>query len=126
MTTFVILPPSDELTETWAAAVAEAAPALNVRIAPDRETALQLLPDAEGAYGTLDPELLSQAPKLRWLQAPMAAPPAGFFFPELVAHQVQVTNYRGIYNDHVATHAVGMPAYPSSTVKPLSRRRSTR
>ena len=108
MANFVMLPPSDELTEDWARAVAEAAPALNVQIAPDRETALRLLPDAVAAYGTLDPELLSKAGNLQWLQAPMAAPPAGFFFPELVAHGVSVTNYRGIYNDHVATHAVAM------------------
>lgn len=108
MTNFVMLPPGDDLTEDWARAVAEAAPALNVQIAPDRETALGLLPDAVAAYGSLDPELLSHAGKLQWLQAPMAAPPAGYFFPELVAHPVQVTNFRGIYNDHVATHAVAM------------------
>ncbi|WP_212525714.1 D-2-hydroxyacid dehydrogenase [Actibacterium sp. MT2.3-13A] len=108
MSNFVMLPPSDELTEDWARAVAEAAPALNVQIAPNRETALRLLPDAAAAYGSLDPELLARADKLQWLQAPMAAPPAGFFFPELVAHPAQVTNFRGIYNDHVATHAVAM------------------
>lgn len=108
MANFVMLPPGDELTEDWARAVAAAAPALNVQIAPDRETALRLLPDAAAAYGSLDPELLSHAGKLQWLQAPMAAPPAGYFFPGLVAHPVQVTNFRGIYNDHVATHAVAM------------------
>lgn len=108
MTTFVMLPPSDELTDDWARAVGEAAPALDVKIARDREAALRLLPDAAAAYGTLDREMLSQARNLRWLQAPMAAPPAGYFFPELVAHPVQVTNFRGIYNDHVATHAVAM------------------
>ncbi len=38
----------------------------------------------------------------------MAASPAGFYFPELIHHPVQVTNFRGIYNDHVATHAVAL------------------
>ena len=104
----VMLPPLDETTQAWARAVAQAAPGLRVRIAPDRATALQLLAQAEAAFGTLDAELLAAAGKLQWLQAPMAAPPAGFFFPELVAHPVQVTNFRGIYNDHVATHAVAM------------------
>lgn len=108
MANFVMLPPGDELTEDWARAVATAAPALNVQVAPDRETALRLVPDAVAAYGTLDPELLGRAGRLRWLQAPMAAPPTGFFFPELVAHPVQVTNFRGVYNDHVAIHAVAM------------------
>ncbi|MGB4359815.1 MAG: D-2-hydroxyacid dehydrogenase, partial [Rhodoferax sp.] len=52
--------------------------------------------------------LLACADALQWLQAPQAAPPTGYFFPELVSHPVQVTNFRGIYNDHVAMHAVAM------------------
>ena len=104
----IMLPPMDETTEAWARAVALAAPGLRVRVASDRAAALRLLPDAVAAFGTLDAELLAQAGKLVWLQAPMAAPPAGYFFPELVEHPVQVTNFRGIYNDHVATHAVAM------------------
>ena len=104
----VMLPPPDELTNAWADAVANAAPGLEVVIAPDRESALEWLPQAQAAYGTLDPELLACAQKLQWLQAPQAAPAAGYFFPELVAHPVQVTNFRGIYNDHVAIHAVAM------------------
>lgn len=104
----VMLPPVEDTTEAWAAAVTQAAPQLRVQVARDRREALQLLPQSAAAYGTLDPELLAAAPGLRWLQAPMAAPPAGFFFPELVAHAAQVTNFRGIYNDHVATHAVAM------------------
>jgi phosphoglycerate dehydrogenase-like enzyme len=103
-----MLPPADEFTEPWARAVAEAVPALRVVVVPDRETALRLLPEADAAFGTLDPELLGGATRLQWLQAPQAAPPAGYFFPELVAHPVQVTNFRGIYNDHVAIHATAM------------------
>ena len=108
MTRLVMLPPSDELTASWAAAVAEAAPDIEVVVAPDRAAALQWLPEADAAYGTLDPELLACAEKLKWLQAPQAAPDAGYFFDELVAHPVQVTNFRGIYNDHVAIHAVAL------------------
>ncbi len=104
----VMLPPADEFTAPWAQAVAEAAPGLEVIVAADREAALRLLPGAEAAFGTLDAGLLAHAPRLQWLQAPQAAPPAGYFFDELVAHPVQVTNFRGIYNDHVAIHAVAM------------------
>ena len=71
------------------------------------------LADADGAYGTLNPELLAAAPRLRWLQVregdkllslalplpfcqrlmpllvvlqcPAAAPVGSFFFPELVS-----------------------------------------
>ncbi len=105
---FVMLASADAPTEDWARAVAAAAPGLRVSIAQDRRAAMELLPQADAAFGTLDAQLLAGAPKLAWLQAPMAAPPAGYFFPELVDHPVQVTNFRGIYNDHVAIHAVAM------------------
>jgi phosphoglycerate dehydrogenase-like enzyme len=105
---FLMLASDDAPTEDWAQAVAAAAPGLRVSIAHDRAQALRLLPQADAAFGTLDAQLLAQAGKLAWLQAPQAAPPAGYFFPELVAHPVQVTNFRGIYNDHVAIHAVAM------------------
>jgi phosphoglycerate dehydrogenase-like enzyme len=105
---FVMLASGDAPTDDWARAVAAAAPGLRVSVAQDRRAAMELLPQADAAFGTLDAQLLAKAPKLAWLQAPMAAPPAGYFFPELVEHPVQVTNFRGIYNDHVAIHAVAM------------------
>jgi phosphoglycerate dehydrogenase-like enzyme len=105
---FVLLASDDAPTEDWARAVAAAAPHLNVQVAHDRAQALRLLRGADAAFGTLDAQLLAQANQLAWLQAPQAAPPAGYFFPELVDHPVQVTNFRGIYNDHVAVHAVAM------------------
>ena len=105
---FVMLTSEDAPTDDWARAVAAAAPGLRVQTAHDRAQALRLLPQADAAFGTLDAQLLARAGKLAWLQAPQAAPPAGYFFPELVEHPVQVTNFRGIYNDHVAVHAVAM------------------
>jgi hypothetical protein len=30
-----------------------------------------------------------------------AAPPAGYYYPELIAHSVVVTNFREIFNDHI-------------------------
>jgi phosphoglycerate dehydrogenase-like enzyme len=105
---FLMLASEDAPVEDWACAVSAAAPGLQVSIAHDRTEALRLLPQADAAFGTLDAQLLAQAQKLAWLQAPQAAPPAGYFFPELVDHPVQVTNFRGIYNDHVAVHAVAM------------------
>lgn len=108
MTRHLVILASEDAPAEWAPSVAAAAPALQVSVAHDRAEALRLLPQADAAFGMLDPELLAAAPRLAWLQAPMAAPPAGYFFPELVAHSVEVTNFRGIYNDHVAIHAVAM------------------
>ena len=42
----------------------------------------------------MNSDLLLKATKLRWLQAPQAAPPAGYYYPELIAHSVVVTNFR--------------------------------
>jgi phosphoglycerate dehydrogenase-like enzyme len=60
--------------------------------------------DADAAFGTIPDPLLRQAGKLRWLQAPQAAPPAGYYTPELIAHPLVVTNFREIYNDHIGAH----------------------
>ena len=48
--------------------------------------------------------LLRAASRLRWIQAPQAAPPAGWYYPELIAHPAVVTNFREIFNDHIGAH----------------------
>lgn len=102
--TLVMLPPQTDTTRQWATRVAEAVPDLAVVVAEDPGEAAQALGQAEAAFGTLPRELLTRAGRLRWLQAPQAAPPAGFYYPELIAHPVVVTNFREIYNDHIAAH----------------------
>lgn len=101
---FLMLPPQSEKTREWAARLAAAAPELDI-IAPETMAgAEQAIALAEGAFGTIPPALLQRAEKLRWLQAPQAAPPAGYYYKELIAHPVQISNFREIYNDHIAAH----------------------
>jgi phosphoglycerate dehydrogenase-like enzyme len=100
----LFLPPQSEKTREWAKTVAEACPELEVIVPETREGAEQAIALAEGAYGTIPAALLPRAGHLRWLQAPQAAPPAGYYYPELIAHPVQITNFREIYNDHIAAH----------------------
>ena len=100
----LFLPPQSEKTREWAKTVAEACPDLEVIVPETREGAEQAIALAEGAYGTIPKELLPRAGHLRWLQAPQAAPPAGYYYPELIAHPVEITNFREIYNDHIAAH----------------------
>jgi phosphoglycerate dehydrogenase-like enzyme len=101
---FLMLPPQSDLTREWAKRLGEAAPELEI-IAPETmEGAEQAITMAEGAFGRIPPQLLARADKLRWLQAPQAAPPAGYYYPELIQHPVQITNFREIYNDHIAAH----------------------
>jgi phosphoglycerate dehydrogenase-like enzyme len=102
--TLLLLPPQTPTTRAWAARLAAALPDLSVVVAEDPEQAAKGVGDAEAMFGTLPPALLGQARRLRWLQAPQAAPPAGYYYPELIAHPVVVTNFREIYNDHIGAH----------------------
>ena len=101
---FVMLPPQSDTTRAWARRLAETVPEVRVVVADDANAAAREIADAEAAFGRLDPQLLSKARNLRWLQAPFAAPPAGYYFPELIDHPVDVTNFREIYNDHIGAH----------------------
>jgi phosphoglycerate dehydrogenase-like enzyme len=103
---FLMLPPQSAKTREWAEEIAAACPELEIIIPETREGAEQAITMAEGAFGTIPPDLLPKAEKLRWLQAPQAAPPAGYYYPELIAHPVQITNFREIYNDHIAAHVM--------------------
>src|SRR6202162_1952708 len=103
---FVLLPPQSDTTRDWAKRLAEIVPEARVVVAEDADTAAREIVDAEAAFGWLGSELLLKATKLRWLQAPQAAPPAGYYYPELIAHPVAITNFREIYNDHIGAHVM--------------------
>src|SRR5579883_1054954 len=99
---FVMLPPQTGITREWAERLMTTVPEAHVVVAEDAETAAREIVEAEAAFGWLGKDLLARTKRLRWLQAPQAAPPAGYYYPELVAHPVVVTNFRGIFNDHIA------------------------
>src|SRR5829696_572185 len=101
---FVFMPPQRDETRAWAAAVSRDVPESRAVLAEGVEDARREIADADAAFGTIEPAVLRSATALRWLQAPAAAPPAGYYTPELVAHPVQVTNFRGIFNEHIAAH----------------------
>ena len=105
-TQFLMLPPQNAKTREWGARLAAALPEAEVIVAEDRPRAEQAIGTAEAAFGAIPPELLRQAHRLRWLQAPQAAPPAGYYYPELIAHPVEITNFREIYNDHIGAHVM--------------------
>jgi phosphoglycerate dehydrogenase-like enzyme len=106
MPTLLMLPPQTPMTRAWAARVADAVPRLTVVVAETPEEAARAAPEVEAAFGTMPPAILRLARRLRWLQAPQAAPPAGYYSPELIEHPVTVTNFREIYNDHIAAHVM--------------------
>lgn len=105
--TFLFVPPQHDKSREWAQRLAESVPAAHV-VAPESiEDARREIANADGAFGTIPPDLLRLAGKLRWLQAPAIAPAAGYYYPELVEHPVVVTNFREIFNDHIAAHILG-------------------
>src|SRR6059036_2426762 len=104
MPTLLMLPPQTPTTRGWASRLGSALPQLSVVVAETETEAARVVADAEAAFGTMPDVLLREARRLRWLQAPQAAPPAGYYSPALIAHAATVTNFREIYNDHIGAH----------------------
>ena len=104
----VFIPPTSPTVLTWANRLQAAVPSVDISMPGSDAEAIAELQNADAAFGTMNPNLLAAATQLRWLQAPAAAPPAGFYFDELIAHPTKVTNFRGIYNDHISYHILGM------------------
>jgi len=115
----VMMPPQADLSRKWAARLQRELPGYVVVVPESDEDARREIADADAAYGWVPPEALPDAKKLRWLQNPFAGPFPNYYYPELIAHPVMVTNPRGIYSDHIAHHimtfvlalARGMPDY---------------
>lgn len=99
---FVILPPTNQAR--WVEDVRDTVPGLRVTLCHSSAEAEAAISEADAAFGTVTPELLSKAEKLRWIQAPAAGPPAGWYYPALVEHPAVVTNFREIFNDHLGAH----------------------
>lgn len=99
-----ILPP--EYQEEWLEMLREAFPDAVIELFRTAEDAETFIRDADCAFGFVPPKLFSSAKKLRWIQCNAASPDPSFWHDALVKSDVVVTNFRGIYNDHVAAHAL--------------------
>ncbi len=106
--TLVMMPPQTDVRRNWAARVAEEDVGVRVLQPETMEEAVRAIADADAAFGAVPPEALAAARKLRWLQAPQIAPPAGYYHPALVEHPVVVTNFREIFNDHIGAHIMAL------------------
>ncbi|HEY8741706.1 MAG TPA: D-2-hydroxyacid dehydrogenase [Chloroflexota bacterium] len=87
----------------WRAALAGAAPGVELLVTSDPAEAVQLIAEADALYGNLTPAMLQAAHQLRWVQTSMAGLER-YMFPELVASSLTLTNARGIYSDVIADH----------------------
>lgn len=89
------------------ARIVHAAGVMQVVNASTTDEALAEIVDADCFFGKLTPELLAASRQLRWVQSPTASL-EHYLFPELVAHPLVLTNMRGLYNDVIAEHVLGL------------------
>ncbi len=105
----VILEPQDPgartpAAKTWPDKIRELVPGVDIRYCATAEQAAEAIVDADAAFGDIVPELFEKARRLQWIQSPQAGPKAGYYHDELVRSDVEVTNMRGIFNDHISAH----------------------
>jgi phosphoglycerate dehydrogenase-like enzyme len=89
------------------ARIVRAAGAMQVVNAESPDQALADIGEADCFFGKITPELLAASNRLRWVQSPTASL-EHYLFPELIAHPLVLTNMRGLYNDVIAEHVLGM------------------
>ena len=103
---FKILLLAPDADPSWPEKIRRAVPGVVVNAYSDPQDALDDIADADAAYGTVPPELLARAKKLRWICAARAGLGGAWFYDALVNSDVLVTNMRGSYNEHLAAHAI--------------------
>ena len=108
MKKFIFLPPHSNMIYEWKTRLLDILDGWDIEVPKNRKETLNIIEDADAVFGTLDDEILSHAKKLKWVQAPAAAPPAGYYFDDLINHPAIVTNFRGIYNDHISVHILAL------------------
>ena len=98
----VICPPNYQ--EDWPEKLREAVPGIDVHLCPTVGEAMEVIGDADAAFGDIVPELFERAQNLKWVACPQAGPRPGYYHRSLIDSGVVVTNTREIYNDHISAH----------------------
>ena len=77
----------------------------------DLKSAVHEIKDAEILFGHVTLEMLRNAKRLKWIQAPISSfglPSGGYYiFPELAESDIMLTNMSGICSDIIPTHVFG-------------------
>ena len=98
----VICPPNYQ--EEWPDRLREAIPDIEVQLCTTVGEAMEVIGDADAAFGDIAPELLERACNLKWISCPQAGPHSGYYNQALIDSDLVVTNTREIYNDHISAH----------------------
>ena len=115
----------NESIDRWPDMLRESIPDIEVNVARSVGEAMEMIGEADAAFGNIVPEVFEKQTKLRWIACPQAGPPAGYYHNDLIGSEVTVTNTRDIYNDHISNHimsyvlafARGLHTYIRSQVK---------
>ncbi len=113
------IPESLTAAAEWPERLKTELPDLDLYVAASPAEAEVVIGEVAAAFGYLPPDLFEKAGKLRWLASPRAGPNPSFYHPALIESEVQVTNVRGIYNDHISAQVMayflafarGLPSY---------------
>ena len=97
---------TEQQADEWPERLRELIPDIEIASCPSVEEAMDVIGDADAAFGDVIPELFDRAGRLRWIQSPRAAPKAGYYHPALIDSDVVVTNMRGIFSDHIGAHVM--------------------
>ena len=125
MPKFVFMPPQDDQRRQFASRLADTLPDYEVSSPETDEEALVAIRDADAAMGWISSAALEGAEKIRWLHNPDTGPFYGYYYPELIEHELTITNPRGIYSDHISHHILmfilalsrGLPWYERARQK---------
>ena len=93
-----------ETIDRWPDMLRDAIPDIKVNVARSAGEAMELVGEADAAFGDIAPEVFEKQTKLRWIACPQAGPRAGYYHRDLISSDVIVTNTRDIYNDHISNH----------------------
>ncbi len=90
--------------DEWPRRLEDAVPGIRVNVARSAGEAMEMIGEADAAFGDIVPEVFERRGNLRWIACPQAGPAAGYYHPDLIGSDVVVTNTRDIYNDHISNH----------------------
>ena len=103
----LVLPPDDSgshFGDDWLGRLSKAVPGIDVTVCDSVGEVMEVIGEADAAFGNIVPELFDKALNLRWIACLWAGPPAGYYHRQLIASDVVVTNMREIYSDHIGAH----------------------
>ena len=105
----LILTPTEFPVEThiidrWPERLKQAIPDIEITLCHSVGEAMEVIEEADAAFGNIVPELFNRAKNLKWIQGPQAGPRAGYYHQALIDSDVVVTNVREIFSDHISAH----------------------